>query len=230
MKNGPGKLVVAAAALAVVWIVTYWLLPTRPTPPPITFDSLPISEATQPAPEQQSPKPDPSPAPSPESKVTEAQSKKKSPCANLPPAPTPVFDPVTPPEFTKHTLLKGETIWSLAEVYFGDRNLGMVIARANPQVDPQKLRPGNTLLIPKDPGNIQGTPIGEKPVPPIPEIVEYVVHSGDTLTAIALQFYGKVSLWTRIRDANPNQINQDGTNIRPGMKLLIPPPPSEPNP
>lgn len=222
MRNGPGKLVVAAAALVGVWIVTYWLWPSRPQPP-ITFDLAQESDSAAPSPTQPV---------ATSSARSDAQRQSDRSGANplgsdLEPAPMPSFKSVTPPEFTEHTVEKGETVWSLAEKYFGDRNLGMAIARANPQVDPQKLRAGMTLLIPKDPGNIQGTPIGEKSKPPAPELVQYVVQSGDTLTAIALHFYGKVSLWTRIRDANPKQINKEGTNIRPGMKLLIPPPPAD---
>lgn len=225
MSNAPGKLVLAAAALVGVWIVTYWLWPINDQPPAITFDDVREVEA---APASAPARPE-SPAPSADSKSSEKSQRVNSVGATLEPAPTPTFKPVVPPELVEHIVTKGETIWTLAQRYFGDRDLGMVIARANPKVDPQKLRVGMTLLIPKDPRNIQGTPVGEKPAPVEPTTVQYTVQAGDTLSEIAAQLYGKSSLWTRIRDANRHQINEDGTNLRPGMKLLIPPPPEERN-
>ena len=45
--------------------------------------------------------------------------------------------------------------------------------------------------------------------------------------ALKMRSGGKAGYtFTYIRDANPGVVNRDGTNIRPGMKLLIPPPPA----
>ena len=219
MKDGPGRLLLAAAALVGVWVAVYWLWPSAP-PPPITFDDpsdahLPAAPALTktseaPAPASAAPEHKPEPA---TNRIG----------ASLEPAPAPEFAPVVPPEFDTHVVAEGETIWSIAKARWGDANLGGVIARANPLVDPKKLKPGDRLLIPKDPRNVQGVPLGPTPAP-APEIIRYVVSAGDTLGEIAERFYGKSSLWTRIRDANPGVVSQSG-GVRVGATLLIPPPP-----
>ena len=49
----------------------------------------------------------------------------------------------------------------------------------------------------------------------------YTVKKGDTLSAIAKQFYGKASAWPRIFEANRDQID-DPDKIFPGQVLRIP--------
>ena len=47
------------------------------------------------------------------------------------------------------------------------------------------------------------------------------MQSGDTLSAIAKQFYGKASAWNAIYDANRDQLD-DPDRIQPGQILNIP--------
>jgi nucleoid-associated protein YgaU len=49
----------------------------------------------------------------------------------------------------------------------------------------------------------------------------YTVQPGDTLSKIAKQFYGDVSQYNRIFEANLETIS-DPDKIRPGQKLVIP--------
>ncbi|MGY0799722.1 LysM peptidoglycan-binding domain-containing protein [Lysobacter sp. A286] len=49
----------------------------------------------------------------------------------------------------------------------------------------------------------------------------YTVQSGDTLSAIAKQFYGKAGAWNAIYDANRDQLD-DPDRIQPGQVLNIP--------
>lgn len=213
MKDGPTRLLLAAGTLVGVWIAVYWLWPSSPPPPPITFDAV-------------QPRNDPAaPAPSEPATRETTQPVLSNPIgADLEPAPTPEFAPIVPPEFETHVVAPGETVWSIAESKWGDRNLGGVIARANPLADPRRLRPGQALLIPKDPRNIQGLPADSPPPAPKPDVTEYVVATGDTLSQIAQRFYGRSSLWTRIRDANPAVVSQTG-DVRVGVTIIIPPPP-----
>lgn len=51
----------------------------------------------------------------------------------------------------------------------------------------------------------------------------YEVQSGDTLLSIAQQFYGDVTQWRRIYDANQDVIGSDPDKLKLGMKLKIPP-------
>lgn len=52
----------------------------------------------------------------------------------------------------------------------------------------------------------------------------YLVRKGDTLMGIAREFYGSVKLYDLIFEANRGEL-PDATSLRPGQKLLIPPPP-----
>jgi LysM repeat protein len=49
----------------------------------------------------------------------------------------------------------------------------------------------------------------------------YTVKSGDTLSKIAQQFYGSASEYTRIFEANRDQLSNPD-NIQPGQELVIP--------
>ena len=49
----------------------------------------------------------------------------------------------------------------------------------------------------------------------------YVVKDGDTLWALAMKFYGNGAKYTKIADANKDQIKNPSL-IRPGWKLVIP--------
>lgn len=74
--------------------------------------------------------------------------------------------------------------------------------------------------------NVQGGTSSTAPAPappapvPTPEQT-YTVVSGDSLSKIAKQFYGKASLWPRIFEANKDQIKNPDL-IYPGQKLRIP--------
>ena len=49
----------------------------------------------------------------------------------------------------------------------------------------------------------------------------YVVQEGDTLYKIALRFYGRVSAWRQIRDANRATISNDG-RVKSGQTITLP--------
>ena len=49
----------------------------------------------------------------------------------------------------------------------------------------------------------------------------YVVQEGDTLYRIAVRFYGRLSAWKAIRDANKATISNDG-RVRAGDTITLP--------
>ena len=49
----------------------------------------------------------------------------------------------------------------------------------------------------------------------------YVIQEGDTLYKIALRFYGRVSAWRQIRDANKALISTDG-RVKAGQSIVLP--------
>jgi nucleoid-associated protein YgaU len=117
---------------------------------------------------------------------------------------------------------KGETFESIARKYYGKSGKSSVIAKANPMTDPNRLSAGRVINVPKDPGNIQGVPVQPRPQPgeaAAPE--EYLVRSGDTLSAIAQEVYGESRLWEVIFDANRDQLPRE-TSLKAGQRLRIP--------
>lgn len=233
---------IGLVALAGVWIVTYWLTPSPAQPIVSTPDELRVAAGraeqrladdarTAQQAQADSPSPivtiAPRPTPQPTSPASNNPAQPDDPANPTPP--TPDFDPnaIIPPTFQIYTASADDTMSSIAERFYGTPTYAGQIARANPTIDPVRLRPGTEIKVPTDPRNIQGIPADPalQPGDPEPAFTEYVVVSNDTLSAIAKSFYGKSILWTHIRDANP-QINQQGTNLRPGMTIRLPPPPA----
>lgn len=141
---------------------------------------------------------------------------------------------IVPPEFREYTLIDGDTLESIARREYGDASLWSAIARANPLRDAQRLRAGDVIRLPLDPGNIQGVAIdasGERTSPPAPAepaYVEYLVKSGDTLSEIAQSYYGSFRYASLILEANPGTISS-ADDLRVGQTLRLPAvPPSGP--
>ncbi len=225
MDSGASRLVLLVAMLAGLWIVVYWITPEpnrAEKTPPITFDD-PSAGAIN---EEYGAEPpliiDPLAGTDTDPEPTTVE----------PPEQSPV---VIAPTFFEYTWKRGDDLATLAEQFFGDPDLAMVISKANPSRDMRRIKPGTVLRIPEDPHNIQGLdvdPVTGEVIAQAPDsidkgnVTEYVVERNDTLTGIAYALYGKAALWTVIRDANLHQLKRkDGSDIRPGMRLVIPPPP-----
>lgn len=136
--------------------------------------------------------------------------------------------PVDPtPKFRSYTVKRGDTFETIAIRELGSASLHVAIAKSNPFKDPMRLKPGDVIRIPLDPGNIQGDGAGvaEAPPPPSPA-VEYLVRRGDTLGDIALAFYGSArpKYLDLIYSANRGTM-RDRDTIAVGQKLMIPPAP-----
>lgn len=144
------------------------------------------------------------------------------PTPPTPPATTRPSTPrSTPPAYTSYTVQSGDTMTSIAEEWFGDANLWDLIAKANPLVDPQRLKVGQVLNLPaKD---------ARREAPEVPAggaAVTYVVRPGDTLSKISTAYYGSSAHWKLIYDANRDVIGADASELSVGMKLTIPPAPA----
>jgi nucleoid-associated protein YgaU len=74
-------------------------------------------------------------------------------------------------------------------------------------------------------GNVRGVTdvnVDGLQAPPVKEKVEYyIIKKGDTLSAIAKQYYGKASDYPRIFEAN-REVIKDANLIYPGQKIRIP--------
>ena len=69
--------------------------------------------------------------------------------------------------------------------------------------------------------NVKSGHSSTAPSPPPAEERVHVVEQGESLSKIAQKYYGKASLWTKIHEANMDQIKNPDL-IKPGQKLRIP--------
>lgn len=210
------------AVLVIVWIVVYWWW--EPKPRSIAFDqgsTLASSGADDPAsdtrptpplpePTGVEPKPQPRPEPTPPPRTESA-------------TPQATVRGVEAPAFRSYTLRRGDTFEIIARRELGSSSHASAISRANPLLDPTRLREGQTIRIPLDPSNIQGREVSGVPADEaVPGMTEYQVKPGDTLGEISRSVYGSSAHWRIILEAN-RSILKDEKSIRAGQRLVIPP-------
>lgn len=242
MTDTPSRLFGLLCVLVGIWVVTYWLY--QPAAPKVTRDSRPpVSQARSAPASSGSPPP-----------LISLVTPPTPPARPEPATQTPATPPLThkvkkviPPEFREYTVQAGDSGWEAIaarrEVY-GDRRLWQSVARANPWVTSDRLKPGKTVLkIPIDPTNIQGKVVevdevagpGNAPQPPAPDPARskpssaapgaasrYTIQPDDTLWSIAKKVYGKGAEWKKIYEANKDLI-PDPDRPPQGVSIRIPP-------
>ncbi len=136
--------------------------------------------------------------------------------------------PVGPAAEGTYEVQKGDSgFWAIAEKKYGDGKYYYLIAKANPNISSNSLRPGLKLVIPAKPvGRTEptvpaigpATPGGVEISPSGQQI--YVVQKGDSgFWAIAQKKYGDGKYYYLIAKANP-KINSN--SLQPGDKLVLP--------
>lgn len=220
------RVLAAVAVLAIVWIGVYWATPPAPQPvAAITFDDRAAHDEQPVRREAPVEQPVAPPALAQEESMMQQAA---APAVAAEPERKPA---VIPPTFRERVVRAGDTMETIAKAEFGDSSMWTVVASANPRVDPMKMRPGMTLRIPLDPSNIQGKLNPEVVAQAAaesadePTRIEYVVRSGDTLGGIARTYYNSAAKWRIILDANRDILTRP-EQLRPGMKLVIPPAPA----
>ena len=119
-----------------------------------------------------------------------------------------------PKEYEIH---KGDNLWDLVQRWKLSESFVDAIRRANPGKDMKKLKPGDVIRIPNPRNYAKKT---KAPGPKrTPSTRSYEVQEGDTLGEIASKHLGSAQRWQEITKLNPGV---KPTNIRPGMKLLLP--------
>ncbi|MFT9483744.1 alpha/beta hydrolase-fold protein, partial [Mycobacteroides abscessus] len=102
------------------------------------------------------------------------------------------------PDVTRYTVVAGDTLSALALRFYGDAELYRLIAAVNGISDPGAIGVGRRLVI--------------------PDVTRYTVVAGDTLSALALRFYGDAELYRLIAAVNGIA---DPTALDAGRVLLI---------
>jgi S-formylglutathione hydrolase FrmB len=86
------------------------------------------------------------------------------------------------PDFTRYTVVAGETLSALAVRFYGDAELSWLIADASGIAESAAIGAGQQLII--------------------PEITSHTVVAGDTLSALASRFYGDAAFYPPIATVN----------------------------
>ncbi len=217
--------------LVLIWIGVYWMWqPTHEQEPVITFDRLPVGEVdSQPRTMGEDEAQGLAIIPGPRVDVVD-DDPVHEPIVERVVEPVVTAPVLIPPEFTEHVVKFGERMQTIAKQYYGSIDDWAVIAKANPGVDPQKLKPGMVLRIPVDKTNIQGKVLGVETRPGVirshtasdSKVIEYMVQSGDSLSVISQRFYGSSRYARFIYESNRDILrSMDAISI--GQVLKLPP-------
>lgn len=145
-----------------------------------------------------------------------------------------------------HIVKKYDTLAILAEQYYGSQRFVDVIVKANPQVDPRRLKLGTKLLIPPlspatskapagtavdktkteaaaadvKPANAKPAETAKTPEGKTGEPT-YTVKANDSFYSIARSVLGSGDRWRELQQLNKD-LCPDPSDLRPGMKLRLP--------
>jgi len=134
-----------------------------------------------------------------------------------------------------HRIEEGETLWAIAQRYYGDGNLHAKLAEWNKDRvgSGGTIRPGASLVIPSraelDGGDVRDVPRNTRPSdpvradPPKPSGGQwvYVVKRGDVLSTIAQRELGTVKRMDEILRLNSDKI-KSADEIWVGLELKMP--------
>ncbi|MFO1050984.1 MAG: LysM peptidoglycan-binding domain-containing protein [Planctomycetota bacterium] len=130
----------------------------------------------------------------------------------------------------KHVIAQGDTPSSIAQQYYGDRNLYQLILDANPGLEPTRMPLKKEIVIPARVVSPKTTKTvveadKNKGSAPLPQGARtHTIAESDTLSSIAKTYYGAERFWQRIKDANPDI---DERRMPVGRTLIIPAAPVE---
>ncbi len=179
--------------------------------------------------------------------LSQTQINRPNETTQIPATPTPTLisrstlipSPPTPPRKTTathvpkpviHYVGEGESLWQIAQRYYGNGDYWQTIAQANPKaVMPDgNVRLGVRLVIPNQAGLANTTPTRNPSPPPaasgrrgLPTPDRIEVKPGDSLSALAARHLGSSDQWRQLYEANRDQLKQPD-QIRVGMKLRLP--------
>ncbi len=115
------------------------------------------------------------------------------------------------PLLTTHIVQPDETLTDIAQRYYGSAEQYLWLYSVNREVigdDPDTLDAGIELIIPE--------------ISSIRFVADHVVQPGETLSAIALQYYEVEAEYMRIYEANKHIIGDSPNFLRVGQVLKIP--------
>jgi nucleoid-associated protein YgaU len=136
-----------------------------------------------------------------------------------------------------HKVQQGETFTTIAKSAYGNGNLFNVIVRANPKIDPSRLKIGTEINLPdisevKGPAKVAendaekvtpaGTAVLRVDMVKIDPKTEYRVAAGDSLHKISMKVFGNISMVDKLYEMNKTVIGSDPAKLKLGTVLKLP--------
>lgn len=118
-----------------------------------------------------------------------------------------------------YTVASGDSLWSIAQKYFGSGYNWTDIATANTLADANLIEAGQKLTVPNVPKRPEGQTLSNSVEVKMPADGKYTVKPGDTLWTISADVYGTGFRWVEIAQkntlANPNTIHTGNVLMLP---------------
>jgi nucleoid-associated protein YgaU len=147
------------------------------------------------------------------------EAERPAPPAFVPPALEPA------PSNEEYVVQAGETLADIAERKYGDQNKWTIIAKANKNVNPNRMKIGTRLVLPSLAAPASPEPVIADAPAPAPAAAgtprSYTIQAGDVLSKIAKRFYGSSSAAAKIQEANPDVL-KDADFLTVGATLVLP--------
>ncbi len=123
-----------------------------------------------------------------------------------------------------HIVKPGDTLYGIAEQYYGKGELWTFIARSNPEINPRKLLVGQKIVIPPSEEATRAVE-GPENLPPgvdKSELTPYKVKPGESFYTIARDKLGDASRWKDLLRINKLRVRGKARNLRAGQTIFIP--------
>ena len=131
----------------------------------------------------------------------------------------------------RYTIKNGDTFWSIAKAEYGNAAYFGHIQRANPGIDPGRIKVGDSIILP-DKNEVIAAPTATTARQPsaadvvnIDATKQYRVQPGDNLSSISKKLYGRFDKWAQIYELNKELIGPNPAALKRDMILALPEPP-----
>jgi nucleoid-associated protein YgaU len=136
-----------------------------------------------------------------------------------------------------HTVQSGETLAAIAKSVYGKSGMYIAIEKANPNINPNRLKVGTVLTLPSantESSSSSSSSSTDSITPTrhshasaaLDSTTEYRVQPGDSLHKIAVKLYGNAARSDELYTSNKEVIGDDPAKLKVGEVLKLPEPPT----